>query len=324
MAPILRFLALLALTRPALANDWYELTTCPCAKEDEAQHFVLPAIGADPAPIYLLNDPTTCFALRAEGCAWGSADTPTCVGLATGECGAAFNVSSGPDTKDGTPTVVVSYANNGAAPGAPLIPGYNGGAVCLDQARDGRQRVELYPCTPADRQQEWVYDGLDALSETWSGKGGCLCKGPLGATPTPSVSPTPSTTPSTAPSRFPVPSRTRSPSSTPRPAAAPPRVDVGLAVGLPLGLLVAGGAALAAAARAGLLPPTIAGALAALAAPPQSGAALAGGVGGAGGAGGAAARARAAALGATALRAPGAPGERVSLLAAKRGAGGAA
>jgi hypothetical protein len=62
------------------------------------------------------------------------------------------------------------------------VPSHNGQPLCLDQARPGTHRVELYQCQKNNSRQEFVYGGaggVDSIAETWSGKGECLCRGTL-------------------------------------------------------------------------------------------------------------------------------------------------
>ena len=247
MSPPYRFILLLAVFNSLHISvdgmgEWYELITCPCDESNDFQHFDLPYLGDPAQPISVLSNSSSCFSFVNDGCAWGGA---SCVGLSD-DCSAKFNVSIGPSVS-GFDTIILTYANNGD-PGTTKINGYDGGNICLDQARD-TLRVEAYPCTPGDRQQEWNYDGFDALIEVWSGNFNCLCRGNpiVSTTPSSSLSPTPTMTSS----RSPTPSHTSSHSRSITPSAAPtyPPKDTstrdGLAVGIPLGLIVLGAGAYA-------------------------------------------------------------------------------
>jgi hypothetical protein len=239
-----RALSAVLLLKLLAAQEFDILQTCDCVASDPYQQWALPAVGAPAAPVTVVSDPSQCWGFEQDGCAWSK----WCLGLST-DCTATFNVTAGP-LVNSAETVVLTYANNGRD-GAPSIPGYQGGPICLDQARD-TLRVEAYPCTPADRQQEWVYDSaLYSLSEVWSGNDNCLCKGPPKASATPSVTPSPpaSATPSSTRSRSRSPRASASPSGAPpaAAAAAPAGLSPGAAAGVALAVLVVAGAAGAAA-----------------------------------------------------------------------------
>ncbi len=246
-------------------GDWYELITCPCDQSNDYQHFDLPYLGDPAQPISVLNDPNSCFSFVKDGCAWGGA---SCVGLSD-DCSATFNVSAGPSV-NGFDTLILTYANNGD-PGTTKINGYGGGNICLDQARD-TLRVEAYPCTSGDRQQEWNYDGFDALIEVWSGNYTCLCRGDPIVSTTPSPSPSPSTSPTMTMTRSRTPSQTSTHTRSMTPSVAPSATPKdnssrdGLAVGIPLGLIVLGAGAYA--WKSGI---TFSSLLPTMLAPPQAG-----------------------------------------------------